>query len=265
MYGLNHLNRYLLTGNVAGLGIFLNQVNWLERHAVIRPDRAVVWRHDFALHHGDVTLPAGWISCNIQGLVMSALVRGWRITRRPYLLELLKGTSHVFHLDSKSNGVRVEAEGHVVYTEVPGLAAPGVMDGFMASLLGLYDVYTETGDATVFRLFEEGVEGLKYFLPRWDYRHKWSWYANRAYLCPPSYNCLNRAFLSALAHLTDETCFAEYADAWNPDHLSARDRAEIYLGFMVTKNACRFKYQTWRKPRYEVSSAVQPETAAIAS
>ncbi len=60
-----------------------------------------------------------------------------------------------------------------MYTEVPGLPAPGIMDGFMSSLLGLYDVYIGTTDEAVFGLFKEGMEGLRYFLPRWDYKKKW--------------------------------------------------------------------------------------------
>src|SRR5215470_13687906 len=33
------------------------------------------------------------------------------------------------------------------YTEVPGGPLPGILDGFMISLLGLYDLYIETEDA----------------------------------------------------------------------------------------------------------------------
>jgi len=153
MYGSNNLGHYLRSGNQAYLNIFLNQVNWLEQHAVIRSDGAVVWPHDFDLQEGPILLRAPWVSANVQGHVISALVRGWRITRRPRLLELLKGSARVFELDCENNGVRVKAEGHVVYTEVPGLPAPGIMDGFMTSLLGLYDLYVETGDPKVYELF----------------------------------------------------------------------------------------------------------------
>jgi hypothetical protein len=132
-----------------------------------------------------------------------------------------------------------------VYTEVPGLPAPGIMDGFMRSLLGLYDLYVEIGDPKVYELFMQGVEGLRYFLPRWDYRKKWTFYSNGAYLCPPAYHCLNRMLLTVLARLTGDSYLAEYAEAWNPTHLSWSGRAEIYLAFLLTKNTCRLKYRTW--------------------
>lgn len=246
-YGLTNLGHYLRSGNEKHLNIFLAQVNWLERHAVIRDDGAVVWPNSFDCQEGPILLKAPWVSANVQGLVMSALVRGWRVTRRPHLLELLKASARVFQLDFDNNGIRVPVDGRVVYTETPGLPAPGIMDGFMRSLLGLYDLFVETGDPEVKELFREGVEGLKYCLHKWDYRKKWSWYANRSYLSPPGYHCLNRLLLSVLARLTGESCFAEYAEAWNSDRLSRLERTEIYLLFLLTKNACRVKYRTWRQ------------------
>lgn len=247
MYGLNNLSHYLRGRGQAYLDVFLNQVEWLEEHAIIRADGAVVWPHDFDLREGSVLLRAPWLSANVQGLVISALVRGWRITRRPRLLELLKGSARVYHLDWEDNGIRIGSEGHVVYTEFPGVPAPGVMDGFMTSLLGLYDLYVETGDPAVKELFEEGTKGLRHFLPRWDYRKKWTVYSNRCYLCPPGYHYLNRVLLSALARVTGDSCFAEYAEAWDPDRLSTLDQVEIYLAFLLTKNACRLKHRTWRQ------------------
>jgi hypothetical protein len=247
MYGLNNLGHYLRSGNQAHLNIFLSQVNWLEQHAVTRADGAVVWPHDFDLQEGPILLRAPWVSANVQGLVISALVRGWRITRRPRLLELLKGSARVFELDCESNGVRVQAEGHVVYTEVPGVPAPGIMDGFMTSLLGLFDLYVELGDPNVYELFMQGVEGLRYFVTRWDYRKKWSWYSNHAYLCSPGYHCVNRALLNVLTCLTGDSCLAEYAEAWNPTRLSVLGRVEIYFAFLLTKNIRRLKYRTWRQ------------------
>jgi hypothetical protein len=253
MYALSRLSRYLRGGNQSDLGIFLQQVDWLEQHAVIRADGAVVWPHDFDLQEGPVRLRAPWLSANAQGLVISALVRGWRITRRPRLLELLAGSARVFQLDCSSNGVRVQADGHVLYTEVPGLPPPGIMDGFMTALLGLHDLHVETRDPKVYELFEEGIEGLRYFLPRWDYRRKWSWYANRMYLCPPAYHCLNRILLTALARLTGHLCLAKCAEAWRPERLSTSERTEIYLAFLATKNACRVRYRAWHQKTMAMS------------
>jgi hypothetical protein len=196
---------------------------------------------------GPILLKAAWISAYTQGLVISALVRAWRLTKRPRLLELLKSSANVFGLDVEDSGVRVLLDGHALYTEVPGGAPPGILDGFMTSLLGLYDLQAETGDPVVRRLFDEGIEGLKYALPRWDYRNKWSWYGCRAYLSPPAYHYQNCLLLEILARLSRQPVLAEYAQRWNPHHLSALGRTEIYLRFVLTKNQSRLRHRTWRQ------------------
>ncbi len=125
----------------------------------------------------------------------------------------------------------------------------------MNSLLGLHDLFVETEDPKVGQLFRAGVEGLKNLLPWWDYRQKWSWYGCRAYLSPPSYHCQNRLLLGILARLSGETTLAEYADRWDPANLSRFERSKIYLGFLLTKNAFRFKHRTWRQKRSTLQAA----------
>jgi hypothetical protein len=171
------------------------------------------------------------------------------------LLELLKNSAKVFELDVKDSGVRVSLDGHTLYTEIPGGPLPGILDGFMTSLIGLYDLYVETEDPVVGRLFEEGIAGLKYALPRWDYGSKWSWYGCRAYLSPPAYHNLNCLLLEVLARLSREPRLAEYAQQWSPKQLSLLDRTEIYLGFVLTKNANRLRHRTWRQKADKKSAA----------
>jgi heparosan-N-sulfate-glucuronate 5-epimerase len=246
-YGLVNLGHYLRRKDPSHLEIFLKQVDWLERTAIIRADRAVVWPMNFDYLVGQHLLKAPWISAHAQGFVISALVRGWRVTRRPRLLELLAGSARIFSLAVPENGVRITLDGHILYTETPGSGVPGILDGFMISLLGLYDLLVEMGDPGVARLFEEGVAGLKSTLPYWNYRDKWSWYHNREYLCPPAYHCLHHVVLKILARLTGEPVFADYASRWEPARLSTLDRAEIYPVFLYTKNRCRLKHRTWNQ------------------
>lgn len=253
-YGLVRLGHFLRRGDDANLHSFLKQVSWLEKNAVSRSDGAIVWPMNFDYPNGAVLLKAPWISAHSQGLVISALVRAWRLTKRPELLDLLKNSAKVFELDVRDSGLRVLMEGHTLYAEIPGGPLPGILDGFMTSLIGLYDLYVETEDPVVGRLFEQGIAGLKYALPRWDYRSKWSLY-ECAYLSPPAYHNLNCLLLQVLADLSKQPCLSEYAQRWNPRRLSALDRTEIYLGFVLTKNANRLRHRTWRRQADKDSAA----------
>jgi hypothetical protein len=261
-YGLVQLGHYLRRGNEANLNSFLKQVFWLEKNAVLRSDGAVVWPMNFDYPNGAVLLKAPWISAYTQGLVISALVRAWRLTKRPELLELLNSSARVFELDVKDCGVRILLEGHTLYTETPGGPLPGILDGFLTSLIGLYDLYAETREPVVGRLFQDGIAGLKYALPRWDYRGKWSWY-DCAYLSPPAYQNLNCLLLDVLAGLSNQSLLAEYARRWSPKQLSALDRIEIYLGFVLTKNANRLRHRTWRQKADKTSTDFAPVGASL--
>ena len=263
-WGLVNLGHFLRHHDEASRVAFLKQVDWLESNAVVRADGAVVWLNHHDCLQGKTFVKAPWVSAYDQGLAISALVRGYRLTKRSRLLELLQGASRIFDIDVQDGGVRERVTSGSFYTELPGEPMPGIQDGFMTSLLGLYDLFIETGDTAVGTLFTDGIEGLKTMLPAWDYHGRWSWYASRQYLCPPSYHWLNRVLLEVLGRLSGEPLLAEYAEAWKHDHLSALARAEIYFVFQITKNACRVRRRTWRQSRAKVRALAAREAAASA-
>ncbi|HZQ51648.1 MAG TPA: D-glucuronyl C5-epimerase family protein [Bryobacteraceae bacterium] len=244
-YALVQLGHYLRGKGAQHLDSFLKQIDWLENHAVLRGDGAVVWPMNFDNPENEVLLRAPWISSHAQGLAISAVLRGWRVTKRPHLRELLEKAWLPFDLDVSQGGIRARVNGASFYTEVPGGAVPGILDGFMTSLLGLYDLYTEFEDEEVGRLLRAGIAGLKQLLPYWNYRQKWSWYGARQYLCSPAYHCLNRLLLATLGALTGDLEFKQCAERWNPANRSFLERTEIYLGFVITKNLARIRHRTW--------------------
>jgi len=245
-YGMVHLGHYLRTGDKNELAIFLTQIDWLEKRAVVRPDGSVVWTMNFDYPVGGMIQKAPWVSAHAQGFAISALVRAWRITRNPRTYELLKGSSFVFAQDHRAGGIRIPLQKGALYTETPGGPVPGILDGFLTSLLGLYDLFIETRDPTVEQLFLDGIVGLKAWLPQWDCRGKWTWYCDRQYLCSPAYHCLNRLLLKVLGELTGDPVLAQYAEAWNPARLNAMDRLEIYSKYNWTQSIVRLRNRSWR-------------------
>jgi len=260
-WGLVQLGHFLRHQDESSRDAFLRQVDWLESQAVIRDDGAVVWFNNHDCLQGKTLLKAPWISAYDQGLAISALVRGYRLTGRPHLLELLRGASRIFSLDVHEGGVRETLAKGALYSELPGQSIPGIQDGFMSALLGLYDLFVETEDPAVRQLFDDGIDGLKAMLPMWDYRKRWSWYGSRNYLCPPAYHYLNRLLLDVLGNLTGERVLHEYAEVWKADHLPARTRAEIFLMFLLTKNACRIRNRTWMFDRARVNALATRQLA----
>ena len=119
-WGLVNLGHFLRHGDEKSRSVFLNQVNWLESQAATRDDGAVVWPNRFDCVQGNTLLKAPWVSAYDQGLAISALVRGYRLTKKPHLLELLKNASKIFELDVSQGGVRVSSGMQSLFMELPG-------------------------------------------------------------------------------------------------------------------------------------------------
>jgi hypothetical protein len=94
---------------------------------------------------------------------------------------------------------------------------------------------------------KQGIDGLKGLLPYWDYRGKWTWYGSRFYLCPRQYHTQNQKLLHCLARLCGDRTLKTFADQWDCRRLSPFDRLEIFVLFLMTKNACRIRYRTWKQ------------------
>jgi hypothetical protein len=240
-WGLFNLEQYLRVKEDKFLQTFLIQVEWLRTNAVERKDGAVVWPIYFDWQEGYCRLRTPWISAMYQGVVISALVRGYRVGGDKGLLALCEQAARVFEKSIEDGGVRTIEQGRVLYEEYPGYPLARVLDGFLISLLGLYDLAIETGRPDVRRLFEQGIQGLRQTLRYWDYRGKWSWYGTHAYLCPPHYHKFNGVLLSVLGNLTGNETLKRYAALWDVKALSPADKLEIFLVFTVTKNWARLR------------------------
>jgi len=240
-YGLMKLEQSLKLGRNSSKA-FETQSRWLMQHAVRQADGSVVWHFPVDIVEGQCKLKAPWISAMIQGLAMSALVRAHRIGFRNIdLMELCRSATLVYSRTIEQGGVRTFEDGHVLYEEYPGYPLARILDGFLFGLLGLYDLWVETEDKNVKRLFEEGVDGLVHTIHHWNFKNNWSWYGNHGYLCPPQYHTLNRMLLSVVAGVSRHEGLATQAAAWNPNRLTPRLRAKVFLLFVSLKQWSRLR------------------------
>ncbi|MGH7233740.1 MAG: D-glucuronyl C5-epimerase family protein [Nitrospiraceae bacterium] len=240
-WGLVNLERYVHRSDEACLKTFLTQVRWLKAQAVERPDGAVIWPCYFDWQEGWCRLRSPWYSAMYQGVVISALVRAYRLTHDRELLELCDKGTRVFEKTIEEGGVRTIQNGRVLYEEYPAYPLARVLDGFMFSLLGLYDLHVQTRNPALLRLFTEGIDGLTAALDFWNYRNKWSWYGAHGYLCPPHYHKLNYVLLSILGRLTGEKILYDYAERWDIKSKSIADKVEIYVMYILTQNMARLR------------------------
>ena len=214
-WGLLNLRRYLAIGEKIGLENFRRQVEWLLKNQKRGGEKSASWTYDFDWHEGKTFLKAPWISAMSQGLAISCLIRAYRLNPDDRFLETSYRASKVFELEIEDGGVRATENGIVFYEEYPAFPIVRIFDGFVFGLLGLYDLYEETKDNHIKRLFDDGVEGVKSYLRNWNYRNIRSLYGNHGYLSPPEYHKLNTVLLGVLFRITHDPTLGELWKAWD--------------------------------------------------
>ncbi|XP_020902925.1 D-glucuronyl C5-epimerase B [Exaiptasia diaphana] len=119
-----------------------------------------------------VEIKPGWYSAMAQGQGMSLLTRAYYHTKNiSYLNAALKATS-VFKISSEDNGVRATfMDKYHWYEEYPTTPSLYVLNGFIYSLLGLYDLTLaapaeQREEAAV--LFRDGMRSLRNMLLMFD-------------------------------------------------------------------------------------------------
>ncbi|KAI1301406.1 D-glucuronyl C5-epimerase [Halotydeus destructor] len=124
------------------------------------------------LSNGELTLKAGWYSAMAQGQAISLLCRKYHVSRDENYLNAAIKALHLFTVNATDNGVRAYfMNQNAWYEEYPTTPSSFVLNGFMYSLFGLYDLKMTCSSAEcdlAHSLYEEGLSSLKKMLLLYD-------------------------------------------------------------------------------------------------
>jgi len=156
--------------SAAHMDHFINAANWFVNHQDTRGGWPIMVTRK--LIPDVMELPPGWYSAMAQGHAMSMLVRAYLKTKNPVYLQSAIDALQVFEISSAQGGVKARfANEYDWYEEYPTTPSSFVLNGFIYSLFGLYDlkqVAKGTALATVTDLFDEGMKSLKAMLLMFD-------------------------------------------------------------------------------------------------
>ncbi|XP_072320953.1 D-glucuronyl C5-epimerase B-like [Eucyclogobius newberryi] len=153
----------------AHMAAFFAASDWLVRNQ----DERGGWPIKVTRKLGDGfrALEPGWYSAMAQGQAMSTLVRAFLLTKdQAYLNSALRAVGP-YKVPSAQHGVKaVFMNKYDWYEEYPTTPSSFVLNGFIYSLLGLYDVTETAGErgAEATQLFSRGMDSLKAMLPLYD-------------------------------------------------------------------------------------------------
>jgi hypothetical protein len=152
-----------------------------------------------------------WVSSLAQGTGLQAMARsGTRLKRQADVFPIALRGLGIFQTPPPA-GVRVEDGAGAHYLQYSGLAGLKILNGFVQSLVGLYDFAALTGDATARSLFDTGDLAARAEVPTFD-TGAWSLYS-RGSISRESdlgYHTLLRDFL---VQLCSRTATIQYCSA----------------------------------------------------
>ena len=152
---------------------FMRIADWFVSEAVCSPSGGALWLTEVPKPEYEVTSP--WPSAFAQSRAISVLLRAWQHTGEERYFILACKALQPFERDISEGGVSVDraTPGIAFYEEYVAQWPTRVLDGHSFALFGLYDFIRAApkdsehhGKAV--RLFEEGIEGLKYHLSYYD-------------------------------------------------------------------------------------------------
>ena len=144
-----------------------------------------------------------WVSSLAQGTGLQAMARSaTRLQRQAEVFPIAQRGLGIFE-SSPPAGVRVPDGDGAHYLQYSGLANLKILNGFVQSLVGLYDFAALTGDATARSLFDAGDLAARKEVPTFD-TGAWSLYSrgSNSYESDLGYHTLLRDFLVQLCSRT---------------------------------------------------------------
>ncbi len=217
-YALAAYNDYLKTGEEVNLELFRKHIRFLSDNYQFHQgnDKMLVWYTPST--NPKYHIEMNYISSIVQGLTISALARAYLLFNTNDYFEVAEKALNIFELPVEKGGILADSEWGPMYEEYPGVPYSHVVNGFIFSLIGLFDLYTLCNSEKAKMLFDQGIETLISVLPNWYLDH-WSKYDlcditdnRKINLATNHYQNLHADQLWILYRQTNNTIFKEYAE-----------------------------------------------------
>lgn len=167
-YGLLNYNFYLTHGNEKNKKIFQNVCDWLVQNIA----DSGAWEHHIVYHSTVVNedLLPPYASAMVQGEAISVLVRGYHLFGNSDYLDCAAKALKPYSIPATEGGVLETFCGMPFYEEYPTKTPSLVLNGFIFSLFGLYDLSNTNHKSAELakELFEKGTATLVKLLPLYD-------------------------------------------------------------------------------------------------
>ncbi|HEV8265424.1 MAG TPA: D-glucuronyl C5-epimerase family protein [Gemmatimonadales bacterium] len=185
------------------------------RYAIWRRHGGVrfpVWEYEFSFNSGGVTNDAPWISGQAQGLALIVYAELYRRTGEARWREYGYQVLNSFRVLWDDGGVMLPDTAHGYWWEE---FSPynQIWNGSAEAALGVGEFWLATDDPEVKRMFDRGIEAIKYNTRFYD-TGSWTLYSRTQGYTTRAYHAGCIQILDAFFQVTGDAWFRDLADKW---------------------------------------------------
>lgn len=146
-YGLMLHADWLENKNIKTLEVLKNCLSILDKTKTINDDTCA-WFHNYVEVRYNIAPP--WASAMAQGELISFYLRMYQVLNDENLLNTAIKAYNFLKIDVKNGGVRkYDEDGNLWFEEYPSSPSSYVLNGFIYTIFGLYDLYRVSKDSIV--------------------------------------------------------------------------------------------------------------------
>jgi hypothetical protein len=216
-------------------------IDWLDANCEEFKGTSV-WRNNFPLARYE--LDTGWISGMYQGQIMSLYLRyGQLVNEEEKYIQKARLAFDFLVIPYEDGGVkRYDKDGLMWYEEYPGKQPSFVMNGFVYTLFGIYDLWRVTKDDEVKNTIDSCVKTLKNSIHLYDSGY-WSVYDQlKKELATKYYHKnIHIPLMEILHKLTGEEIFDSYNKRWKKQLNSNLNKAWVQIMYRIQPRLRRFR------------------------
>jgi len=206
---------YLLPRSTTPTDSIVQIADHLYRYALWRTvegRRFPVWEYQFTWNSGGVVAAAPWISGMAQGLAVSLFSEAYQRTGDPIWRARTYEVLNSFYVSWDRGGVLLPDTTHGYWWEEFHPTVQ-VWNGSAWALLSLGYMENVMGDPEVKRLYDRGIEALKYYTPLYD-TGSWTLYSRTQGYNSIAYNALCVQIMDEFYAQNGDSWFKTIADRW---------------------------------------------------
>ncbi|MDD3976367.1 MAG: D-glucuronyl C5-epimerase family protein [Candidatus ainarchaeum sp.] len=174
-FGLQNLNKYVLKNDKKYLDVADKQIIWLIKNIKIENDSAKIY-YDFNWKLGSENINKPWISGLAQGILISFFLRYYLIKNDEKYKELAIKLGRIMFLDIKKGGLSRKYNNFCFIEEYPTKNPSIILDGYLFSVLAIYDLYSITREKKYLNLFKKYVNSFIKNRTIFIYKEKWTYH-----------------------------------------------------------------------------------------